>query len=262
MIEKDNWKEKVVLITGGSGGIATATARLYLVEGASVMLADINEKRLRQVASELDPPGGKLHTCQGDVSRVSSCEAIIAQTIGAFGRLDVLINSAGVWVEGDSSESTEEEWDWVMDVNLKGTYFMCSRAIPELKKTQGNIVNLSSDAGVLGDKGAAIYCASKGGVSLLTKALAIELAPHLVNINAVCPGDIMTPMLQYQADTYGDGNPDQYFKNLLIRYPQGKCARFVQPEEVAGLIFYLTTSLAKPITGACLNIDFGSTAGI
>ena len=262
MIEKDNWKEKVVLITGGCGGVAMATARLYLTEGARVVLADINGKRLSQVASILGPLGGALHTCVSDITHVGDCEATINETVRIFGGLDILINAAGVWVEGESEKSTEEEWDWCMDVNLKGTYFMCSRAIPELKKTQGSIVNLSSDAGVLGDVGAAIYCASKGGVSLMTKALSIELAPNLINVNAVCPSDIMTPMLQYQADTYGSGDPEGYFKALLTRYPQGEKARFIQPEEIAALIFYLTTTQAAPITGACLNIDFGSTAGL
>ena len=103
--------------------------------------------------------------------------------------------------------ATEADWDRVVDVNLKGTLFACSRAIPELKKTEGCIINLSSDAGVVGTPETAIYTASKGGVSLMTKALAIELAPHLVRVNAVCPADIMTPMLQYQADTYGEGDP-------------------------------------------------------
>jgi len=262
MIEKDNWQEKVALITGGCGGVAVATARRYLIEGAGVVLADINGERLSQVASDLAPLGGRLHTCICDIAKVGDCEATIHETVSAFGGLDILINAAGVWVEGKSEKSTEEEWDWCIDVNLKGAYFMCSRAIPELRKTQGSIVNLSSDAGVLGDLGAAIYCASKGGVSLMTKALSIELAPDLINVNAVCPGDIMSPMLQYQADTYGKGDPEGYLRALLERYPQGEKARFIEPDEVAGLIFYLTTNQAAPITGACLNIDFGSTAGL
>ena len=117
---------------------------------------------------------------------------------------------------------TEADWDRVVDVNLKGTFFACSRAIPELKKTQGCIINLSSDAGLVGTPETAVYTASKGGVSLLTKALAIELAPHLVRVNAVCPADIMTPMLQYQADTYGGGDPEGYFKRLLASYFAGR----------------------------------------
>ena len=156
---------------------------------------------------------------------------------------------------------TEADWDRVVDVNLKGTFFACSRAIPELKKTEGCIINLSSDAGVVGTPETAIYTASKGGVSLMTKALAIELAPHLVRVNAVCPADIMTPMLQYQADTYGEGDPEGYFKRLLGSYFQGDKARFITPEEVAELIFFLASAPATPITGANISIDFGSSAG-
>ena len=130
---------------------------------------------------------------------------------------------------------TEADWDRVVDVNLKGTFFACSRAIPELKKTEGCIINLSSDAGVVGTPETAVYTASKGGVSLMTKSLALELAPYLVRVNAVCPADIMTPMLQYQADTYGGGDPEGYFKRLLASYSQGEKARFITPEEVAEL---------------------------
>ena len=136
---------------------------------------------------------------------------------------------------------SEADWDRVVDVNLKGTFFACSRAIPELKKTEGCIINLSSDAGLVGTPETAMYTASKGGVSVMTKALAIELAPHLVRVNAVCPADIMTPMLQYQADTYGGGDPEGYFKRLLTSYPQGGKARFITPEQVAELVFYLAS---------------------
>jgi NAD(P)-dependent dehydrogenase (short-subunit alcohol dehydrogenase family) len=257
--------EKVVLITGGSGGVGAATATLFLAQGALVMLADINAQRLETTSKHLaglDETTGTVDSLVSDVTRVADCEAAVAHTVQRFGRLDVLVNTAGVWVEGDSSLSTEKEWDWVMDVNLKGTYFMCSRAIPELKKTAGCIVNLSSDVGVLGHKEAAIYCASKGGVNLLTKALAIELAPDQVRVNAVCPADIMSPMLQYQADTYGNGNPEAYFNDLLAQYPQGEQARFITPEEVAALILYLSSPPARPITGATLSIDYGSTAGL
>ena len=115
---------------------------------------------------------------------------------------------------------------------------------------------------MLGDKGVAVYCASKGGVNLLTKALAIELAPHLVRVNAICPGDIMSPMLQYQAGTYGKGDPDGYLADLIKRYPQEENARFITPEEIAEFIYFLSTRQARPITGAAFSIDYGSTAGL
>ena len=264
-MDTSDFKDKTVLVTGGSGGVGSATAALFLARGASVMLTDIDDRRLAATAHRLaSAPETKSRVASvvGDVTCVADCEAVLAHTVERFGGLDVLVNTAGVWVEGESALSTEKEWDWVMNVNLKGTYFMCSRAIPELKKRSGCIVNLGSDAGILGDEGAAIYCASKGGVNLLTKALAIELAPDQVRVNAVCPSDIMSPMLQYQADTYGDGDPEGYFKALLARYPQGKNARFITPAEVAALILYLASPPARPVTGATIAIDYGSTAGL
>jgi NAD(P)-dependent dehydrogenase (short-subunit alcohol dehydrogenase family) len=177
------------------------------------------------------------------------------------GRLDVLVNTAGVWTEGPSERTTEAEWDKVVGVNLKGTFFCCRYAIPHLKKTEGCIVNLSSDAGVVGTPETAVYTASKGGVSLLTKSLAIELAPDLVRCVAVCPADVMTPMLEGQARDFGAGDPDGYLKRLLASYPQGARARFITPEQVAELIFYLASPAAQPITGALVSIDYGTSAG-
>jgi NAD(P)-dependent dehydrogenase (short-subunit alcohol dehydrogenase family) len=260
-MHQNSWQEKAVLITGGSGGVGKATAGRFLSKGANVMLTDINESGLKEIIEEFSSLEGRVDSCLSDVTKVSDCESAVEETVKAFGRLDVLNNTAGVWVEGDIVKSTEKEWDWVMDVNLKGTYFMCSRAIPELKKTRGCIVNLSSDAGLMGLNEAAIYCASKGGVVLLTKALAIELAPDLVRVNAICPTDIMTPMFEYQANTYGKGDPEAYYKKLLAYYPQGERARFIEANEVAEFIFFLASDRAKPITGAALPMDFGTTAG-
>jgi NAD(P)-dependent dehydrogenase (short-subunit alcohol dehydrogenase family) len=207
-------------------------------------------------------PGSGHQSACCDVTKRADCDALAAQAISAWGRIDVLVNIAGLWVEGPTEDMSEADWDRVVDVNLKGTFFACSRAIPELKKTQGCIINLSSDAGLVGTPETAVYTASKGGVSVMTKALAIELAPHLVRVNAVCPADIMTPMLQYQADTYGGGDPEGYFKRLLASYFQGGKARFITPEEVAELIFFLASPPATPITGANISIDFGLSAGI
>jgi NAD(P)-dependent dehydrogenase (short-subunit alcohol dehydrogenase family) len=140
---------------------------------------------------------------------------------------------------------------------------MIRAAIPHLRATKGSIINLSSDAGLQGVNGAAVYCASKGGVSLLTKALALELAKDGIRVNAVCPGDVQTPMLDFQAETFGRGDPQAYYDRLLEAYPQGEHARFIRPEEVSELIWFLATQpLATPITGASLSIDFGLTAGI
>ncbi|MDP9482172.1 MAG: SDR family oxidoreductase, partial [Chloroflexota bacterium] len=195
-----------------------------------------------------------------DLASVAGCKRAVETAVAWGGRLDALVNCAGLWVEGPSDTMTESDWDRVVDVNLKATFFTCRYAIPALEQTGGCIVNVASDAGLWGNKGAAIYCASKGGVVVLTKALAVELAARGVRANVVCPGDVDSPMIRYQAATFGGGDPEGYLRDLLAAYPQ-RPARFIRPAEVAELIRYLTTPEAAPITGAAISIDFGLTAG-
>ncbi|HTG48757.1 MAG TPA: SDR family oxidoreductase [Actinomycetota bacterium] len=245
---------RVVLITGGGGGIGRATAERMADAGDTVVLADRSAEALAELAPSFE-------TVTADVSVVADCERMIATTIERHGRLDVLVNCAGVWVEGPSAAMTEQQWDRTIDVNLKGTFFACRFAIPHLEAAEGCIVNLSSDAGLVGTAETAIYNASKGGVSLLTRSLAMELAPRGVRVNAVCPNDVDTPMLAGQARDFGGGDPDGYLAALLAKYPQKERARFIRPQEIAALIAYLASPEAAPITGACIPIDFGSTAG-
>jgi NAD(P)-dependent dehydrogenase (short-subunit alcohol dehydrogenase family) len=253
---------RVALITGGAGGIGRATAERFLRDGWMVGLCDVDAARLSEVRAALDPNGdGKLLEIAADLRMVAECERATHAVVKWAGRLDCVVNAAGVWTEGPSDEATEDEWDRVLDINLKATFFVCRYTIPALERTGGLIVNLSSDAGLMGNKGAAIYCASKGGVTLLTRALAVELAERGVRVNAVCPGDVDTPMIRYQANTFGKGDPEGYYRALLAHYPQGERARFIRPEEVAALIAYLASPEAAPITGACISMDFGLTAG-
>jgi NAD(P)-dependent dehydrogenase (short-subunit alcohol dehydrogenase family) len=256
-----SWHNKTVLITGGSGGMGRAIVERFLAEGANLAVADINSQRLGELERDMKA-GGRLLAIPTDVTRVADCERMVKATVDRFGGLDVLVNGAGVWAEGPSDEATESEWDRTLDINLKGTFFACRYAIPALEKTSGTILNIASDAGLIGNAGAAIYCASKGGVVLLTKALARELAPRGIRVNAICPCDVETPMLKYQADTYGEGNPKAYFDKLLSIYPQGGRARFVRAEEVAEFLFQIASPKLTPITGAALSMDFGTTAGL
>jgi NAD(P)-dependent dehydrogenase (short-subunit alcohol dehydrogenase family) len=252
---------KVVVVTGAAGGIGRATVSRFLSAGAVVFASDIDGEALIRMTQEMKPISRDVNAVVADVTRVADCERLVAAAAKGGGRRDVLVNCAGVWVEGPTEQMSEEQWDRTIDVNLKGLFFCCSRAIPELKKTRGCIVNLSSDAGVVGTPETAIYTASKGGVSLLTRSLALELAKDLVRVNAVCPADVMTPMLEGQARDFGGDDPEGYLKRLLETYPQGDKARFITPDEVAELIFYLAGEKAAPITGALISIDFGSTAG-
>jgi NAD(P)-dependent dehydrogenase (short-subunit alcohol dehydrogenase family) len=256
----DHWRDKTIVISGGSGGMGRAIAARFAGDGARLYLCDINRPALDDAVRELR--ADLVMGVETDVTRVADCARAIDAAVAGTGRLDLLINAAGIWTEGRSEAAAEAEWDRVIDVNLKGTFFMCRYAIPHLEKTGGNIINISSDAGVIGSKGAAIYCASKGGVNLLTKSLARELATRGIRVNAICPCDVDTPMIEYQAKTFGGGDPDAYKRALLAIYPQGARARFATPAEIAAFVYFVASPEAAPITGACLSIDFGTTAGL
>jgi NAD(P)-dependent dehydrogenase (short-subunit alcohol dehydrogenase family) len=249
---------RVALVTGGASGIGRATAERLAVDGFRLALADVDIAGLDRAVAELAPDDALA--IPTDVRSFDACAAAVSAAVDRLGRLDVLVNCAGVWVEGPTDTMTEADWDRVVDVNLKGTFQMCRHAIPALEATRGCIVNVSSDAGLWGNKGAAIYCASKGGVTVLSKALAVELAERGIRVNAVCPGDVDSPMIRYQAETFGGGDPAAYLAKLLEAYPQ-RPPRFIRPDEVAELIAYLCSDRATPITGAAISIDFGLTAG-
>ncbi len=242
---------RVVLVTGAAGGIGGATASRFVNGGWSVAGLDVRPVTLAGVAPVV-----------ADLRDVGQCRDAVAHTVETFGRLDAVVNAAGVWTEGPSDLTEEAAFDHVIEVNVKGLYFLTSAAIPHLEATRGCVVNLSSDAGLQGNAGAAVYCASKGAVSILTKALALELAPRGVRVNAVCPGDVDSPMLHGQARDFGGGDPEAYLGKLLDGYPQGSLARFIRPDEIAELIWFLAQPHATPITGSNISIDFGLSAGI
>lgn len=246
----------VVLVSGAGGGIGAATVRRFAAAGWRIVAVDLDEAALARLA-----PENLVARLRGDIRSADACRALLEQAVAAAGRLDALVNAAGVWREGPVAECSEADFDAVVDVNLKGTFFLCAAAIPHLKATHGSIVNVSSDAGRQGNLGAAAYCASKGGVTLFTKALALELAPHGVRANVVSPGDVDTPMLRFQAERYGGGDAAGYLAGLLAKYPQGAQARFIRPDEIAELVCFLCSPAAAAITGADMAIDQGYSAG-
>lgn len=256
----DQATTRVALIAGGAGGMGAAIAARLSREGYAVAIADLDGERLTQTVDTLVAGGGDALAVPLDMRRIASCAAAVETVLAWRGRLDVVVNSAGVWREGDSTTMTEADWDVVFDVNLKGAFFLIQAAIPHLG-AGASIVNIASDAGLVGNNGAAIYCASKGGLVLLTKALALELAPRQIRVNAVCPGDVATPMIEFQAERYGGGDPDAYKAKLLSNYPQQAAARFIKPAEIARMVAFLCEPDGAPITGAALSIDFGVTAG-
>ena len=242
---------KVVLVTGAAGGLGGAIAQRFAGSGWLVVGTDL--------------PGTHADTdawIPVDLLDVAALREMVAQAAATCGRLDAVVNAAGLWTEGPADETTEAEWDRVIGVNLKALYFVTSAAIPHLVESQGCVVNISSDAGLQGNAGAAVYSASKGGVSNLTRALALELAPRGVRVNAVCPGDVDTPMLHGQARVFGGDDPEGYLQRLLDGYPQKERARFIRTAEVAEVVWFLCQPEAAAVTGANWSIDFGLSAGI
>ena len=248
---------RVVLITGGAGGMGRAIAARFLADGDTVMLADRTDEALAEAAARL----GEVETVTADVTMVDDCERMVAGTVERLGSIDVMVCTAGVWVEGPTADMTEEQWDRTIDVNLKGTFFACRFAIPALIASQGSIVAISSDYGLVGGPGAAIYNASKFGVNGIVKSLALELAPHGVRVNSVCPADVETPMLAGQARDYGGGDEAAYLAALKSTLPQGDRARFIRADEIAAAVAFLASDQAAPITGVCLPVEWGVTAG-
>lgn len=252
---------RTVMIAGGAGGMGIATALRFAADGDRVVVGDLEGPRLAEAKDRIAAAGGEVLGVAFDICSVAACREAVEAAAEWGGGIDVLVNAAGVWLEGPSTQVSEQDWDRVLDINLKGAFFLIAAATPHLIASRGAIVNIASDAGIVGNNGAAVYCASKGGLVLLSKALALELAPHGVRVNAVCPADVATPMIDYQAMTYGGGDPEGYRRKLLAHYPQGDSARFIKAEEVASLIHFLCQPGAAPITGTALPIDFGITAG-
>ncbi|NTE65527.1 SDR family oxidoreductase [Agrobacterium tumefaciens] len=254
-------KSRHAFIAGGAGGMGVAIARKLALGGDKITIADLPGPRLDAVAHVLAEIGAPYHIVELDIRSVARCREAVSAAAGWGGGIDILVNAAGVWLEGPSEEVEEQGWDRVFDVNLKGAFFVTSAALPHLVRSRGAVVNIASDAGLVGNNGAAVYCASKGGLVLLTKALALEYAPQGVRFNAVCPADVATPMLDQQAEVYGGDDPEGYRKKLLAHYPQGDSARFIRTEEVARLVQYLCEPDAAPMTGTAIPLDFGVTAG-
>lgn len=249
-------REKVALITGGNSGIGLATAKLFANEGAKVMIAARDKDRAVAALGTMAADHERARHVVCDVNLVGDCRGAVDATFEAFGRLDVLINNAGVIYRGrDVVSTTLEEWEATFAVNVRGAFLMSKYALPEMIRAgSGCIVNVASYFGLVGGIGLAAYCASKGALVQLTRAMALDHAGEGVRVNCVCPGSVNTPMIEQAWTKYGEGAPEVW----AAKHPMGRIA---QPEEVAQAILYLSSSDSSFITGAALPIDGGITAG-
>jgi len=254
MIQFD-FTAKRVLVTGGTRGIGNAAAEAFHKAGATVAINGRTREAVEKVIDRMGD-GNRLIAAPGDIGTVSGCEDMVKAAIDALGGLDVLVNSAGVGVDVSIDESDESLWDRTLNVNLKGTFFCCKAAIAALRSAGGCIVNVASDAGLMGNPDSSIYCASKGGVVNMTRALALELAPR-VRINCVCPGYVDTDMVR--RDWIDQDDDPEALEQKLRDYAPLK--RMATPAEIANGILYLATAEAGFVTGSALQIDGGSTAG-
>lgn len=239
-------KDKVVIVTGAGQGIGRGIAHAFASEGAHVVVTDINETSCAEVAREVEGMGVRALSMRCDVSSKDDVAALFAQAIATFGRVDVLVNNAGIFPFVSLQAMEEEDWQKVMDVNMKGVYLTAREAAKVLPEG-GRIVNISSVASVIGFEGLTHYCASKAGVNGFTRALALELAKKKITVNVVAPGAIATPGA-------GGVQSDEVLKQTLAMIP---LARQGQPEDIAHATVFLASEGASYITGQVLIVDGG-----
>ena len=247
---------KVALVTGRASGIGRATAILFAQEGAAVAIADINIEQGHSTVAEIDAGGGKAIFVPCNVAKADDCLSAVEKTVAAFGGLHILFNNAGIIRRANVLGTTEEEWDRVMAVNVKSVFLMSKFAIPYMEKAGGgSIINTSSGWGMKGGGNAVSYCASKGAVTNMTRAMAIDHGAQNIRVNAICPGDTDTPMLRNEASQLG-----QDVESFMTEAAERPLRRYAQPLEIAQSVLYLASDVASYITGAALVIDGGGLA--
>jgi len=248
---------KRALITGAASGIGKATASLFAREGARVAIMDIDRAHGEALVRELEADGKEPLFIYGDVSRADDCMEAIERVVNTFDGLDILFNNTGVIRRASVVETSEREWDRIMSVNVKSVYLMSRSAIPVMVTAGGGvIVNTASGWGLTGGKRAAAYCASKGAVVQLTKAMALDHGPDNIRVNCICPGDTKTAMLDEEARQLGERS--NHFLRAAADRPLGRVG---SPEEIARSVLYLASDSSSFVTGTALVVDGGGLAG-
>lgn len=246
-------KDKVAIITGASSGIGRASGVLFAKEGAKVIIVDIAQKGGLETVKMIRKNGGEATFVKTDVSRGSDVKRMVKATMEKYGKIDVLFNNAGINLEKTVTDTSEEEWDRVIDVNLKGAFLCSKNVIPEMmQKDGGVIINTASMFGLVGQVHESAYCASKGGMVLLTKAMALDYGPYNIRVNCICPDMIQTPIHEAFIATLAE--PEREVPEMLKTIP---LSRFGQPEEIARAALFLASDESSYITGVALPVNGG-----
>jgi NAD(P)-dependent dehydrogenase (short-subunit alcohol dehydrogenase family) len=243
-----SFENKTVIVTGSRRGIGKGIAIALAKEGCNIVVSDIDQKDCEEVAEEMKKLGVKALGIKCDVSNKAEVEELFKKTVKEFGKLDILINNAGIFPFVPFKEMKESDWDKVLDVNLKSV-FLCSQEAAKIIPEGGRIITISSIASVVGFEGLVHYCASKGGIDAFTRALALELAPKKITVNAIAPGAIDTPGASVSSN-------EEVRKQTIAMIP---LARMGQPEDIANAVLFLASDKANYITGQIIIIDGGWT---
>jgi len=247
---------KVAIITGAGSGIGRASAVLFAEQGARVVIVDCNSAAGSETVALITAAGQESVFCEADVSKTADVERMVKVAVSRFGRLDVLLNNAAVQILGGLTETSEEDWDRLHSVNLKGVFLGCKHAIPEMVKGGGgSVINMSSILGLVGDPDLAAYCAMKGGVIALTKATALCYGPDGVRVNCICPGDVDTPMVQDYFNKESD--PARARAEISSHYA---LRRIATPREIAQTAAFLASDASSFTTGGVHVVDGGVTS--
>ena len=245
-------RDRVVLVTGASSGIGQACAVRFAADGAKVALVARNGERLAENVREITTGGGVAKAIVADVTREREIEQVVQETVAAFGGIDVVVNAAGIIATGTIETTELDDWDYMMNLNVRAPFYLIQRALPYLVERKGNIVNVSSVTGIRAFPGVLSYCVSKAGVTQMTSCLALELASKGIRVNAVCPGVVVTQL--HRRGGMDDPAYAAFLEHSQSTHPLGRVG---QPEEVADLIAFLASPQAGWITGANIPIDGG-----
>lgn len=245
-------QNKVVIITGASSGIGRQAALRFATEGFRVIAVGRNETALNNLRMEAVESGGILKVYLADLKEISQIERLVTDSVESFGQIDVLVNAAGIIANGSIEDTELDEWDKMMEINVRSVFYIMQKCIPYLEKTKGNIVNISSIAGKRSFPNVLSYCVSKSAIDQLTRCSALELAPKKIRVNAVNPGVVISNL--HKRGGMSDDEYDVFLKNSKKTHPLGRVG---EPAEVADLIYFLASENASWITGVTYEIDGG-----